>query len=81
VNEQVVPRHANHMNIAKFYNPQDRDFRRVRDFITMIEPASAPDGKRLMSIGKTTVPSIHESETAGMIHLIEPGHELLLIPS
>jgi hypothetical protein len=68
VNEQVVARHANHMNIAKFYNAKDRDYRRVRDFVTMIEPTAALEGNRMFTMGKTTVPSIHQSETAGEFH-------------
>jgi hypothetical protein len=66
VNEQVVARHANHMNIAKFYNAMDRDYRRVRDFVIMIVPASAHEGQHPFTMGKTTVPSYQESDSAGM---------------
>lgn len=67
VNEQLVSRHADHTNIAKFDNNRDRGYRIVCEFVVNCVPDSVAAGLQQPFVtGKTTFMSESQVDNAGM---------------
>jgi len=69
VNEEVIPRRANHVNLAKFSTRADKCYQRVCEFVLMTVPDSAVEDQRAFIRGRTTLGSIRESESFGTHHI------------